>query len=158
MTKNDIQAVQKITTESWRMFYKNIIPLSTQNDFLASAYNERVLIGRMENSSFYVAEENGEVIGFANFSRVKSSGEVELHAIYVLESKLNKGIGSMLMDEGIRQLKPNKIQVSVETLNKVALDFYLARNFVIEDEYDALFSQHILRRTRLSLDVEESTV
>lgn len=39
---------------------------------------------RLKNTHLFVAEEEGEVIGFANFSPVRLQNEAELGAIYLL--------------------------------------------------------------------------
>lgn len=154
MEKQDITAVKEIAIESWHNTYEKIIPRNVQDDFLSLAYNENVLLKRMESTPFYIAEDNNRVVGFANFSQLKPSKEVELSAIYVLPKHKNKGIGSQLLKQGIQDIIPEKIFVSVETENEGAKNFYLAKDFVILDEFDELFNEHLLKTTRMSLEVK----
>lgn len=46
---------------------------------------------RLKNTHLFVAEEEGEVIGFANFSPVRLQNEAELGAIYLLPDQQGKG-------------------------------------------------------------------
>ena len=46
---------------------------------------------RLKNTHLFVAEEEGEVIGFANFSPVRLQNEAELGAIYIYQISKEKG-------------------------------------------------------------------
>lgn len=153
MKDEDIQAVRKVAMDSWHNTYEKIIPRNIQDDFLNMAYNENMLKKRKENSYFYIAEKDNKVVGFANFSQLKTDNVVELVAIYLAESEKNNGIGTALLDHGIAEINPEKIYVSVEKLNEAGLAFYKAKNFVEESEYDDNFNGHILKTTRLFLEV-----
>ncbi|PWI21477.1 GNAT family N-acetyltransferase [Kurthia zopfii] len=152
MEKDDVRNVREIAINSWENTYKSIIPEIIQRDFLDMAYNEVVLKNRLENSPFYIAELDGELIGFANFSNVKMDGAVELSAIYMKPGFESRGVGTMLLNRGIEELKPKRIYVSVETENTSGMNFYKARNFKFESEYDDNFNGHILKTTRLFLE------
>ncbi|MFF5995603.1 GNAT family N-acetyltransferase [Lysinibacillus sp. KU-BSD001] len=117
------------------------------------AYNKETLQKRREQTPFYVAEENGSISGFANFSNVKAHGEVELTAIYLLPEVKGKGVGSKLLTFGIDQLCPNAVYIHVELDNQVGKQFYLARNFKVIDEFEENFDGHLLQTTRMVLEV-----
>ncbi|MER2000689.1 MAG: GNAT family N-acetyltransferase, partial [Lysinibacillus sp.] len=70
----NIKDVQKIAKISWNNTYEGIIPLSIQNSFLQNAYSDEMMKQRLENSYMYVAQVEGEIVGFANFSRVDADG------------------------------------------------------------------------------------
>ncbi|MBQ0138968.1 MAG: GNAT family N-acetyltransferase [Kurthia sp.] len=154
MQTEDTKAVRKIAIEGWHNTYESIIPLEIQDDFLEAAYNEKMLIKRAENTNFYVAEREGKILGFANFSSVKKERVVELASIYTLPNEKYKGIGTALIQYAIKDIQPKKIYVSVESLNTVGLKFYEAKNFKIEKEYDDIFNGHVLKTTRMYLDME----
>ena len=70
---------------------------------------------RLKNTHLFVAEEEGEVIGFANFSPVRLQNEAELGAIYLLPDQQGKGIGSALLQKGIKALNGiRKLYIHVE--------------------------------------------
>lgn len=70
------------------------------------------------------------VIGFACFGKnrePKVDADSELQAIYLLQEYQGLGVGKMLFDFGIRELKDNlkkRMMVSVFEANKAARDFY----------------------------------
>ena len=152
MEKDDVQKVREIAINSWENTYKSIIPENIQQDFLDMAYSEVVLKSRLENSPFYIAELDGELIGFANFSNVKMDGAVELSAIYMKPGFKSRGVGTKLLNQGLQELNPKRVYVSVETENMSGMNFYKARNFQFESEYDDNFNGHILKTTRLFLE------
>ena len=107
----------------------------------------------MNKQPFYVADENGSISDFANFSNVKDHGEVELASIYLLPGAQGKGVGSKLLMFGIEQLSPRTIYINVESDNQMGKQFYLARNFKVIDEFEEDFDGHLLQTTRMVLEV-----
>lgn len=57
---------------------------------------------RLKNTHLFVAEEEGEVIGFANFSPVRLQNEAELGAIYLLPISKEKGSEVLYYKEGLK--------------------------------------------------------
>lgn len=82
MDYTDINQVQKIAKITWHATYEGIIPLEVQENYLKVAYNDDRMKQRLERSVIYVAEVEGRVSGFANYSVVRDGGKVELAAIY----------------------------------------------------------------------------
>ncbi|MDR4369514.1 GNAT family N-acetyltransferase, partial [Bacillus cereus] len=69
----------------------------------------------IKNTHLFVSEEEGEVIGFANFSPVRLQNEAELGVIYLLPDQQGKGIGSALLQIGIKALNGiRKFYIHVE--------------------------------------------
>lgn len=154
MKNEDIQSVQHVAKTSWNTTYEGIIPAEIQRNFINTAYSNEMLTKRLINTVFLVAEIDGEIIGFINFTHLKSDTKVELGAIYLYKDYQGKGIGTSLLNEGITFF-PNlkKVYVNVEKDNEVGLAFYKAKGFIIETEYDDLFDGHILKTIRLTLDL-----
>ena len=78
MKQEDIHAVQSVAKIAWHDTYEGIIPREIQDSFLDEAYSDEKMKYRLENTHLFVAEEEGEVIGFANFSPVRLQNEAEL--------------------------------------------------------------------------------
>lgn len=154
MKPTDIDAVKEIAIKSWRHTYGGIIPIEVQDKFLSMAYNKDTLKMRLERSPFYVAEDNGQVVGFANFSNLKDNGEVELAAIYLLPEFQNKGIGSRLLGQGIKELSPKEVYVNVEAENKIGKDFYKGKKFEVVENIEEDFFDHKLKTTRMVLRIK----
>jgi ribosomal protein S18 acetylase RimI-like enzyme len=146
----DTKQVQKIAKTTWNATYEGIIPLEVQNRFLEFNYSDESLKQRMERSILYVAEVDGEVVGFANYSPVRDGGKVELSAIYVYPEFQGKGIGTALLQQAMKELDGIKeIYVNVEKDNKTGMNFYEAKGFEIIKEFHDEFDGHIFKQVRM---------
>ncbi|WP_096271167.1 GNAT family N-acetyltransferase [Paucisalibacillus globulus] len=148
----DIEQIQDVAKTSWNATYDGIIPLVVQENFLKSAYNDERMKQRIDHSFIFVAEYNDRVVGFANFSPVREDGQVELGAIYLYPEYQGKGIGSALLQQGIKDLDGIKeIYINVEKNNRIGKTFYDAKGFKIVKEFDDDFDGHILKTVRMVL-------
>ncbi|WP_041964325.1 GNAT family N-acetyltransferase [Mesobacillus selenatarsenatis] len=146
----DTKQVQNIAKTTWNATYEGIIPLEVQSNFLKSNYSDESMIQRIERSIVYVAEFEGEVVGFANYSTVRDGGKVELAAIYLYPEFQGKGIGTALIQQAVKELKGIKeIYINVEKDNKIGLNFYEAKGFELVKESDLEFDGHILKQVRM---------
>ncbi|PFA63050.1 GNAT family N-acetyltransferase [Bacillus sp. AFS015802] len=154
MENGDIDQVQDVARTSWNTTYEDIIPHKIQERFLDSAYSDDMMRKRLDVSSLYVAEIDGKIVGFANFSPVKEKGEVELGAIYLYQEYQGNGIGTALLQEGIKDLHgARSVYISVEKENKTGTHFYRAKGFDIVSEFDDDLEGHITRMYRMVLTV-----
>jgi ribosomal protein S18 acetylase RimI-like enzyme len=157
MENKDITQVQEVAKTSWNTTYEGIIPLDIQERFLNTAYNDEMMLKRLNVSSLYVAEKEGEVVGFANFSPVKDEGVVELGAIYLLPEYQCEGIGTSLLHEGIKNLNGAKsVYISVEKENKIGTNFYRAKGFQVVSEFDDNLEGHLTKMLRMALTIDGS--
>ncbi|MEN2467331.1 GNAT family N-acetyltransferase [Ornithinibacillus sp. FSL M8-0202] len=154
MQPEDIKQVQDVAKTTWNTTYEGIIPSEVQENFLKSAYNDERMKQRLEHSTLFVAEVEGRVVGFANFSPVREDGKVELGAIYLYPEQQGKGLGSALLQKGMKELDGvNEIYINVEKDNKIGKTFYEAKGFKIVKEFDDDFDGHILKTVRMVLKV-----
>ena len=150
MNYEDTNQVQKIAQTSWNATYEGIIPLEVQNNFLKLNYSDESMKQRIELSIVYVAEVEGKVVGFANYSKVRDDGKVELAAIYLFPEFQGKGIGTALLQQAVKDLEGIKeIYINVEKENKIGMNFYEAKGFEIVKESDEEFNGHILKQVRM---------
>ncbi|WP_210365414.1 GNAT family N-acetyltransferase [Bacillus sp. REN3] len=150
MQYEDTKQVQRIAKTTWNATYEGIIPLEVQNNFVKSNYSDESMKQRIERSIVYVAEVEGKVIGFANYSKVRDGGKVELAAIYIYPEYQGKGIGNALIQQAIKELIGIKeIYINVEKDNKIGMNFYEAKGFEIVKESDSEFDGHILKQVRM---------
>ena len=153
MMTQDIEAVQSIAFESWHTTYDGLIPPDVQQRFLEMAYSEDMLKKRLAKTPFYVAEGDEGILGFANFSNMKEEGEVELASIYLKPTRQGQGVGTKLLKQGLSELNPSKVFVNVESENEIGKRFYLAKGFLVVDEFEEDFDGHLLQTTRMVLDI-----
>jgi GNAT superfamily N-acetyltransferase len=150
MHYEDTKQVQSIAKITWNATYEGIIPLEVQNNFLKLNYSDESMKQRIERSIVYVAEVEGKVVGFANYSTVRDGGKVELAAIYLYPEFQGKGIGTALIQQAVKELKGIKeIYINVEKDNKNGMNFYEAKGFEIVKESDVEFDGHILKQVRM---------
>ncbi|RHW43268.1 GNAT family N-acetyltransferase [Neobacillus notoginsengisoli] len=154
MKPEDTKQVQQVAKTSWNATYEGIIPQNIQERFLKSAYNDEMMERRLEHSLMLVAEEDGKIVGFANFSKVREGGKVELAAIYLYPEFQGKGIGTALLNEGIARLEGiEELYINVERDNVIGKTFYEAKGFETVEEFDDDFDGHILKTIRMVLKV-----
>jgi len=152
MKREDITNVQDVAAKSWNVTYEGIIPAMTQENFLNAAYSDEMMEKRLNNTLMLVAEVQQQIVGFANYSPVNNKGETELAAIYIYPEYQGAGIGTGLLQEGIKHLHDvKKIYINVEQENRIGINFYEAKGFITVDEFDDDFDGHILKTVRMVL-------
>ena len=130
-TLGDATAIARVHVASWQSTYRGMLP----DEFLASlsetGYAERWkrVIGD-GSSKVYVAEDGGEVVGFASGGRERA-GETgytgELYAIYVIDAAQRRGFGRELVRAtvaGLRDLGLDDMIIWVLRDNQPARSFY----------------------------------
>ncbi|MFD1017804.1 GNAT family N-acetyltransferase [Thalassobacillus hwangdonensis] len=153
--EKDLSDIIQVARKSWHATYQGIIPVAIQNRFLDMAYSDQQMKRRLDGSYLYVAEVDGGIVGFANFSPVKEGGEVELGAIYLLPDQQGQGAGTLLLQKGIADIPEIKtVYINVEKENQTGLLFYKAKGFQLVDEFDDDFDGHILKTIRMVLKVK----
>ncbi|MBU7596006.1 GNAT family N-acetyltransferase [Metabacillus halosaccharovorans] len=153
MNEGDIEQVQLVAKSSWHSTYKGIIPDHIQESFVNTAYSCEMLMKRLTETLFLVAEQEGNIIGFANFTPLKDEKKVELGAIYLYEEYQGNGIGTELLKTGLEELQYlKKMYVNVEKDNQSAVSFYKSKGFMIETEYDDVFDGYTLKTVRMMLE------
>lgn len=154
MQGKDIPQVQQVAKRSWNSTYQGIIPLQIQESFLKAAYNDEMMQNRLEKTFIWVSKVNGKIVGFANFCPSKQDGKTELAALYLFPEYQGKGIGTALLNHGIKKLDGvNEIFVNVEKDNRIGTTFYKAKGFKVVSEFDDNFDGHILKTVRMVLQV-----
>jgi ribosomal protein S18 acetylase RimI-like enzyme len=128
---DDAAAIARVHVASWRSTYKGLLPDEFLDSLTEPSYTERW--GRVlgeHSSRVYVAEEAGEVVGFASGGRERA-GETgysgELYAIYVLGSAQHRGHGRELVRgvvAGLREMALTDMIIWVLRDNARARRFY----------------------------------
>lgn len=108
-TAEDAEAIARVHVASWRAAYAGIVP----DEFLAAlSVEERAAVWRDavapgRKSYLVVAEDEGEVIGFAVGGPEREGDATysgELYAIYLLPERQGQGIGRALVIDVAQEL------------------------------------------------------
>ncbi|MBM7716233.1 ribosomal protein S18 acetylase RimI-like enzyme [Bacillus thermophilus] len=152
MQKSDIPQVRQVAKTSWNHTYEGIIPSEIQERFLEFAYSDAMLNKRLARSMMFVSEVGEKIVGFAGFSPVQENGHAELTAIYIDPAHQSNGLGTALLNEGLKHLNDaQNIFVNVEKENDSGIAFYKAKGFTTVTEFAEKFDGHILKTVRMVL-------
>ena len=130
----DAEAIGRVHSESWRLTYAGLLSpryLATLDvEELAEKWRRR--LGDTSGGSLAVAEEAGEVIGFALFGPASEedledgfAGEIQM--LYVLPANQRRGHGRALYQHAVRDLSARRLfwlVVWVVEHNHAARAFY----------------------------------
>ncbi len=109
----DAEGIAKVHVDGWRTTYQGIVP----DTFLDNlSYEESELNwkkGITENNVYIAEDENGQVIGFSTGGKERTGKYEaytgELYAIYILKEYQGKGIGRLLVQSVVDDLKAKKL-------------------------------------------------
>lgn len=126
--------------------------ISEFDDFWSVEVLKSELIG--ENKFYFVAKQDGKIVGFAGFMR--NFSEVEIMNIVVRKNCRGKGIGKMLLQKIIEIAQNNGIQeifLEVNENNKIARQLYQDAGFAEVGKRKNYYKQEsaILMKRKLSL-------
>lgn len=108
-TLSDAGGIARVHVDSWIATYKNIVPDTYLNQ-LTYNVREQLWNENLKADNNYVAEnENGEIIGFADGGKERLEKYVafkgELYSIYILPNYQGQGLGSLLIERVVNDLK-----------------------------------------------------
>lgn len=138
-SKIDIPIIQEIAYTTWPSTYGHILSKEQLNYMLDMMYSSSSLENQMnQNITFFLAELNGEIVGFASTGREPMEGMFKLHKLYIFPNIQTKGIGSALLEAVILFAKKNSGEQLVLQVNRnnSAVDFYKKKDFIILYEAD----------------------
>lgn len=140
VAEESIPAIQELAEITWAIAYAAILPPHQMAYMLDLFYSTVALQKQMqEGHRFILATDNNEAVGFASYSAKAEAAEVyRLHKIYIDPNQQGKGLGKILLDFIIADIKPSgatDLELNVNRSNK-ALGFYQKLGFVIIHEED----------------------
>lgn len=112
-TVTDAEGVARVQVDSWHSTYMNIVP----DEYLRKmTYESREQKWKdiISKQPVYIAENNeGKIIGFSSGGPERTGKypgfEGELYAIYISKEHQRKGLGKLLLEPIIQELKKQKI-------------------------------------------------
>jgi ribosomal protein S18 acetylase RimI-like enzyme len=140
----DARSIARIGRAAVPVTYRDLIPDKRVMDaIVAQSYALDALRTSIDrcavahDAQFLVAELSERIVGFLHFD---SDGAVpELHRIYVDPNRLRQGIGSALLTELHRRLRPGSSYVlMVVAANQPALAFYARHGLAVDVSVDGV--------------------
>jgi ribosomal protein S18 acetylase RimI-like enzyme len=150
LAKEELILIQKIAHQTWPSTFAGLLSEEQIAYMLNWMYDLKMLESQVEKGhNFFVAEEQGDAIGFAGFELNHLEGpKAKLHKLYLLPSSQGKGVGKSLLLEVAkiaREVGQKSLVLNVNKYNKKAIDFYIAMGFVtIRQEVNDIGSGYVM--------------
>lgn len=135
----DIPLIQNITYKTWPVAYGNILSQEQLNYMLQLMYATEALQQQFaEGHIFYIAELNGQAVGFAAFNCYEKPAIYKLHKLYVLPQAQGSGAGKSLLQFVIARVKELKADTLLLNVNRqnTAINFYKKIGFTVLKKED----------------------
>ena len=136
-----IPVIKELAHRIWPVAYKDILSAEQLAYMLDLIYAETALQNQMQQGhQFILASYENDFAGFASYSQKGAEDNFKLYKIYIDTTKQGKGIGQLLLDFVIDDIKTKNavsLELTVNRHNK-ALFFYLKNGFEIirEEDFD----------------------
>lgn len=135
----EIPLIQQLNLQVWPQTYGNILTPEQIGYMIEMMYSTDSLTLQMtkEGCQFIIIYENGNPSGFASYAETDPM-QWKLHKIYVLPNQQGKGIGKLLIDHIIEQIKKKggiSLKLQVNRYNK-AKEFYEKLGFYVAEIAD----------------------
>ena len=137
---DDIPVIGQLAWAIWPQTYAGILSPEQLHYVMDLFYSAGSLQSQMleKKHSFLIVEENKKPIGFASYSSTDQPGVYKLHKIYVLPGQQGKGLGKMIIDRVVQDIRTDSavaLQLNVNRYNK-AKNFYEKLGFTVIREED----------------------
>ena len=146
VTLADISQLQEIGRKT---FFETFAAWNTEENmknYLEEGFSIQKLTAELENenSEFYFAELDNNVIGYLKLNsgssqtELKDTAALEIERIYVLKAYHGKAVGQMLYDKAMsiaKEKKVNYLWLGVWEENPRAIQFYKKNGFVEFDKH-----------------------
>jgi len=142
-SENDLKVLSRkllelIADEDGQAYRENVSKFGVPYEYVTRAFSEATLIeaSKSGNSKFYLAFENGTVIGFAQMIRQQET-VAELDRLIIFPEHARKGIGTQLLREVVIDQRSEGIQTIVVSAGKQeeqARRFYEKNGFRLTNE------------------------
>jgi len=137
--KSDLEAIRRITWESWISTYSSFIPESDLESYFDTHYTEASLLNMFTDPFIqgFTAEMDDHVAGYARLFVDRDENRLYVSSLYLLPNFQGKDIGRRLLDaaEGYAAEKRlPELWIGVMVKNKQALVFYRSVGFLFVRE------------------------
>lgn len=132
----DAEEIHDMALKSWKDTYSHILSEKAIEEVIDDWYSVENLREQTEHPIFYVAEADGEVVGFVHAT--VEEGKATLHRIYLKPENQGEGIGSELYEKEEKDIKKEADAVELEVLaeNQKGRRFYEKKGYEMVEEED----------------------
>lgn len=142
----DVEKLQHIGRLTFSETFGNVNSEENMNQYLEEGFSTEKLLSELsdENSAFYFAITDGEIIGYlklnfgASQTELKDSKALEIERIYVVKEFHGHKVGQLLYDKAIEVAKEKGVYyvwLGVWEENPRAISFYKKNGFVEFDKH-----------------------
>ena len=143
---DDIYKLQSIGRKTFSETFSAGNTETNMKEYLEESFSEERLRAELnnENSEFYFAEFNNDVIGYLKLNygqaqtELKEDKALEIERIYVLKEFHGKKVGQLLYEKGLqiaRQINADYVWLGVWEENLRAVSFYKKNGFIEFDKH-----------------------
>ena len=138
-TLADVPFIREVSELTWPVSYKGVISEGQIRYMLDLMYSEPKIREAITdpNQAFWLAEENGKVLGFCGIEhRYSNQAITRIHKLYILPDTQGSGLGKILVDHVEKEAKKQgntTLHLNVNKKNK-AVGFYKKHGFVTDHE------------------------
>lgn len=136
--ESDFKLIAELAKNIWHKHYVPIIGEEQVNYMLEKIYSKNSLTEQTitKKHVFYLIQEEVNTIGFVSISS-ENETDFWIHKFYVLQNNQNKGVGSTVFNEVLKQMnQPKTIRLTVNRQNFKSINFYFKLGFKIEQVAD----------------------
>jgi len=134
----DISVIQKIVQITWPHTYLSIIGPNQLTYMVNLFYSKKAITEQMAaGHRFTVAEDEGFVLAFSAYNQIDET-TWKLQKLYALPHQQGKGVGRLLIDFLLNDIKPYHPERLILNVNRhnTAIEFYKKLDFQIIAEED----------------------
>jgi ribosomal protein S18 acetylase RimI-like enzyme len=109
----DAKGIAKAQVDSWKTTYKNIVSYDFLNQMSYESREQKWKDIILKEPVFVAENNEGEIVGFSNGGKERTGNyptyKGELYAIYILKDYQRNGLGKLLLEPLIEELKQQDI-------------------------------------------------
>jgi len=137
--KGDLEAIRKITWQSWLSTYSTFIPENDLRFYFDIHYTVEALLGMFDDAftQGFVAQADDQVVGYARLVLNQDENRLYVSSLYLLPEFEGQGIGAGLLDAAGRcaaEKGLDRLWIGVMVKNRKALEFYRQGGFLFVRE------------------------
>lgn len=151
-TPHDVDGIRRVADRGWHAAYGDILSRETIEAAIAEWYDAdaiRELVDR-DDTAYFVAEDDGDIVGYVGGGPSDEDGVATLGAIYVDPDRWGEGIGTALLnafETSCRRRDYEVVRLRVLAENDVGSSFYRTRGYAVVDERETeLFGERVCER------------